>query len=114
MENVPFTGGRRLPKARPDGQQWNQRTRQKWRAWSTMPHCVLWHPSDWEFALTAAVVADEFYRTGKATYAAELRHWERVMAVTMDDRRSQRILYIDPRPPVAPVQLRGPEDFRDL
>lgn len=56
-----------------------------------MPHCALWHPSDWEFALTAALIADEFYRNGKASYAAELRRWEAVLAVTIDDRRKQRI-----------------------
>ena len=69
-----------------------------------MPHCCLWHDSDWEFALDAALVADEFYRTGKTAWASELRHWERVMAVTMDDRRSQRIVYVEPRPQVDVAQ----------
>lgn len=115
VENVPFKGGRRLSRTRPDGQPWLQRTRHKWRAWSTMPHCCLWRDSDWEFALTAAFIADEFYRTGKTAWASELRHWERVMAVTMDDRRSQRIVYVEPRPQVAAVPLRTfADDFSDL
>jgi hypothetical protein len=44
------------------------------------------------------MIADEFYRTGKAALSTGLRHWEKVLATTADTRQSQRIVYIEPRP----------------
>lgn len=70
-------------------------TRDWWEAVSTMPHCKLWTPGDWRFALTTALVADMAYR-GHTGSAAELRNREKVMGTTYEYRRDQRIRYVTP------------------
>jgi hypothetical protein len=79
---------------------WPSSTRRWWRAISRMPHCVLWEPSDWQFALDTALVAKAFHEgdTGRAT---ELRQREKILGVTLDARRDLRIRYIDPAAPPA-------------
>ena len=70
------------------------RTRDWWAAVSTMPHCRLWSPSDWAFALdTAMVHASSVY--GSVTASAELRQREKVIGTTVDSRRDLRIRYVD-------------------
>ena len=106
VENVPYEGERpELPATRmvmnPKGelQEWpiEQRTHDWWQALTTMPHCVLWSKSDWQFALdTAMVHADACH--GKTTAMAELRMREKIMGTTVDARRDLRIRYIDPEP----------------
>jgi hypothetical protein len=71
------------------------RTRDWWEAITTMPHCVLWQPSDWQFALdTAMVHADACH--GKTTAMGELRQREKIMGTTVDARRDLRIRYVEP------------------
>lgn len=104
VENVPYTGERpELPAVRmvmnPKGelQEWpiEQRTHDWWEAVTSMPHCVLWSKSDWQFALdTAMVHADAAH--GKTTAMAELRMREKIMGTTVDARRDLRIRYIQP------------------
>lgn len=104
VPNVPYSGPKpKLPESRtvmtPRGelQQFplESRTHEWWAAVSTMPHCVLWTPSDWQFALdTAMVHADANH--GKAAAMAELRQREKIMGTTVDSRRDLRIRYIDP------------------
>jgi len=102
--NAPYTGPKpTLPESRmvmtPKGELQEfpieARTHAWWEAVTTMPHCVLWHPSDWQFALdTAMVHADAAH--GKTTAMAELRMREKVMGTTVDARRDLRIRYIEP------------------
>lgn len=112
--NVPYSGERpELPVSRmvmtPKGELQEfpieQRTRNWWNAVSSMPHCVLWSPSDWQFALdTAMVHADAAH--GKTTAMAELRMREKIMGTTVDARRDLRIRYVEPEPEtpeIAPV-----------
>lgn len=104
VENVPYTGERpELPTHRmvmnPKGelQEWpiEQRTHDWWAAVTSMPHCVLWSKSDWQFALdTAMVHADAAH--GKTTAMAELRMREKIMGTTVDARRDLRIRYVEP------------------
>jgi hypothetical protein len=94
---VPFRGGPKLPPRRSNGRPWLPRDRQTWNAWSSMPHCALWRPADWEFAKTAMEIAG-YVQAGETKLAAELRAWEKVMGTTMDARLSQRIRYVDPAP----------------
>jgi len=114
VENVPYEGEKpELPAVRmvmnPKGelQEWpiEQRTHDWWMAVSTMPHCVLWSKSDWQFALdTAMVHADAAH--GKTTAMAELRMREKIMGTTVDARRDLRIRYVEPEaeaPEVAAV-----------
>jgi hypothetical protein len=94
VPNVGYTGEKPdLPDDVP------QLTREWWEAISSMPHCILWHPSDWQFALDTARLHAAFVK-GDFARAAELRKWERVLGVGMDARRSQRIRYVDAPPPV--------------
>lgn len=80
-----------------------------------MPHCVVWSPSDWQFAIDTALVAAEFH-DGKVAAATELRNRERVLGTTADFRRDIRVRYIDPdaaeRPEVAGVT--SLDEYRDL
>lgn len=55
--NVPFEGGQDLPDFRADGRRWPDRTKQKWNAWRAMPHCKLWGPAEWDFALDSIELA---------------------------------------------------------
>lgn len=95
VEDVPFASGRKLPAKRPDGKPWPAATRAWWRAVSTMPHCRLWAPSDWQFALDTAHVAAGLH-DGDLRQAAELRQREKVLGTTADARRDLRIRYVDP------------------
>jgi hypothetical protein len=100
---VPYTGKKpTLPKIRQvmvkNGEvvvvPIEQRTRDWWKAVSSMPHCALWIESDWAFALdTAMVHASAVY--GSVTAAAELRQREKVMGTTVDARRDLRIRYVN-------------------
>ena len=104
VPNVPYTGTRpELPTSRlvmnPKGELQEfpieSRTRDWWDAITTMPHCVLWQPSDWQFALdTAMVHADACH--GKTTAMGELRQREKIMGTTVDARRDLRIRYVEP------------------
>lgn len=87
--DVPFDGDR--PEPDPG---WPARTRAWWATVSTMPHCVLWKPSDWEFALDTAAVAAAFHG-GDLKVAAELRARDKILGTTADARRDLRIRYVD-------------------
>lgn len=108
VPDVPYDGPRpELPKRRTvmqAGQQvrvaLNPLTAGWWQAVSTMPHCTLWTPSDWQFAVTTALVADMAYRGNNAA-ASELRNREKVMGTTLEFRRDQRIRYVTPGEPTA-------------
>jgi hypothetical protein len=111
----PFTGAPRLPRTRPNGQLWPEHIRRRWRAWSTMPHCCLWLPSDWTFAIDTLEVAALWIATGKTAYATELRYREKVMGTTRDSLLGLRIRYVAPKlATVHAVTPTAPDDFRDL
>lgn len=75
--------------------EWPDETRRWWRAVSSMPHCVLWSDSDWQFAVDTAVVAATFH-AGDVRVAAELRQREKIMGTTVDARRDLRVRYVEP------------------
>ncbi|HLF76642.1 MAG TPA: hypothetical protein VJB57_04055 [Dehalococcoidia bacterium] len=101
VDNVPFedapplSGVGRVPAA----------TRAWWADVSTMPHCVLWRPSDWSFARDTARVHAGFMR-GVRGMAAELRAREKIMGTTREAREGMRIRYLDPagEAPAAPEE----------
>jgi len=64
-----------------------------WATVSRMPHCVLWTDSDWNYAVTTALVADQFHY-GHTPSAAELDRREKRMGTTVDARRDLRIRYV--------------------
>lgn len=110
VPNVRYAGKvPRLPQGRaimvdgiPKRVKLHPMTRQWWRTISRMPHCVSWAPSDWQFAITTALVADMAYRGNNAA-ATELRNREKVLGTTMESRRDLRILYVDPAPKLEAV-----------
>lgn len=117
VENVPFTEGPKLSARRTNGRQWDRRTKQKWDSWRSMPHCVLWGPAEWDFALDSIELAALFHETGETKYATELRNRERVLGTTMDYRRDLRIRYVDPKPEgdgSADAGVTNIADYRDL
>lgn len=87
--DVPYDGDRpSLPKGTPAA------TRRWWEAVSSMPHCVLWSPTEWQFALDTARVHAAFVG-GDLVRAAELRIREAQMGTTRDALRDLRIRYVD-------------------
>lgn len=70
-------------------------TKAWWKAVSRMPHCVLWSDTDWQFALSSALVADMGFR-GVISASVEQRQRERILGTTLDARRDLRIRYVDP------------------
>lgn len=95
VENVPFAGAPKLPKARPDGRAWPRWTRDWWAAVSEMPHCRLWSAADWRFAVETAAVVAEMHE-GNNRLATEVRNREKVLGTTVDFRRDLRIRYVEP------------------
>ena len=85
---VPYVGERpsigRAPAA----------TKRWWAVISTMPHCVLWTPADWQFAVDTSRIHAAFAR-GDMVRAQELRVREKVMGTTYDALRDLRIRYVD-------------------
>jgi len=96
VEDIPFLDGPKLPRTRPDGRPWLKRTREKWAAWSQMPHARLWGPAEWDFALDSIELA-ALVHEGAARLATELRNRERVLGTTWDFRRDLRIRYVQPK-----------------
>lgn len=90
------------------------RTVEWWADVSTMPHCRLWGPAEWRFAITTALVADALYY-GRTAVAGELRQREKVLGTTADARRDLRIKYVQPQPKEAPdAGVTHLDDYRSL
>ncbi|AWH14402.1 hypothetical protein HWB60_gp001 [Mycobacterium phage TChen] len=111
---VPYEGGPDLPSSRSDGRPWPARTRLKWDAWRSMPHCKLWGPSEWDFALDSIELA-AMVHDGEAKYATELRNREKVLGTTLDYLRDLRIRYVDPpEDNESPAEVTRMDDYRNL
>ncbi len=110
VEDVPFAGGPKLPAKLQDGRSWPKRTQEWWAVISSMPHCVLWDESDWQFALDTAIVAAAFHG-GDLRQADVLLRREKVLGTTMDFRRDLRIRYVEPAIE-APAGVSVMDDFR--
>ncbi|AGM28184.1 hypothetical protein [Mycobacteroides abscessus] len=113
--NVPFEGGQDLPDFRADGRRWPDRTKQKWNAWRAMPHCKLWGPAEWDFALDSIELA-ALVHEGETRHATELRNREKVLGTTLDYLRDLRIRYIEAPTTVgdSDAGVTNIADYRDL
>jgi len=98
IPNVPFAKGRR--RNLPTDRFWPEATVAWWKALRIMPHCALWTETDWQFALTTAMLHAQVWGEEKvpAGIPGELRQRERAMGCTDEARRGLRIRYIDPEP----------------
>ena len=122
VPDVPFSSGPKLPAKRPTilgPKPWSARSKQWWSVISSMPHCVLWTPSDWEFALDTAHIAAPFHagEDMRPALAAELRSRERILGTTLDYRRDLRIRYVPVKVEAESTEDAGVtrmSDYRDL
>jgi hypothetical protein len=96
VPNVSYKKGPKLPARRANGRLWPPQARAVWKAWSSMPHCVLWADGDWQFALLTIELVALVY-DGDTKYATEVRNRERVLGTTVDYRRDLRIRYVEPK-----------------
>lgn len=99
VPDMPYEGDR--PQLKGVGRV-GMATRAWWEGISTMPHCVLWTPTDWQFALDTARIHAAFAR-GDMARAGELRVREKQMGTTLDARRDLRIRYVSPLAGIIPV-----------
>lgn len=110
IEEIPYTGEKPdLPTSRgvivrakdeADSVEFlplSEMTEEWWDAVSSMPHCCLWGPSDWAFAIATALVADSVFY-GDMKSAGELRMREAKMWTTADSRRANKVRYVEPKP----------------
>ena len=124
IEDVPFTGSRPdLPGSRSvivrskdeaDSVEFlplNALTEDWWESVSSMPHCKLWGPSDWAFAVATALVADAVFY-GDMRSAGELRQREAKMWTTEDSRRANKVRYVEPTPK-AVASVTDIDEYRD-
>lgn len=66
-----------------------------WVILCSMPHCVLWTESDWQYAVDTAVLKSRFYEGDMpVALLTEIRRREESMGVTHDSRLKLRIRYI--------------------
>ncbi len=102
VPDVPFADGRALPRRPKTGPRaWRPEVVDWWDELSRMPHCVLWRPPDWQFALETAAMKQQFWvdldeGEFKSTLATEIRRREDLMGVTSEARRKLRIRYVNP------------------
>lgn len=98
--DVPYSGpSPDLPKL-PNRQRWNGLVVSWWAVVRVMPHCALWTPTDWHFAVETALMKHELWAEVKAgeglrsTLATEVRRREDQMGTTAEARRKLRIRYV--------------------
>lgn len=113
VERVPFEGGPDLPDMRSDGRRWAERTRAKWDAWRSMPHCKLWGLAEWDFALDSIELA-ALVHDGEPRHATELRNREKVLGTTLDYLRDLRIRYVELAVNDTPADVARMDDYRSL
>lgn len=121
VENVPYDGPvPSLPRFRTwqdkDGQKkvtLSPLTRRWWKEITKMPHCALWGPGEWMFAVSSALIADAFFQTSQTAAATELRNRERTMGTTPDARQRLKIRYVNAKPKLTLVEDAGDDDERD-
>lgn len=97
--DVPYEGASpNLPRL-PRGKKWSELVVDWWEQVRSMPHCVLWTPTDWTAAIELALLKQAFwtdYMAGemKSTMATEIRRRESLLGTTMEARRQLRIMYV--------------------
>lgn len=95
VPNVPFAEGkkRRLPGL---AEIWCEQTKKWWDVVRTMPHCLTWEESDWQFAITTALLHNLVWSGEDSKKSSELARRERLMGVTAEARVDLKIRYIEP------------------
>lgn len=97
VPDEPYTGpSPELPKL-PRGRRWNELVVQWWEQVRAMPHCALWRPTDWMFAVETAMAKNDYYVLASdertTTAFTEIRRREALIGTTAEARRQLRIRY---------------------
>jgi hypothetical protein len=82
-----------LPHTMPDGSPWPDETVTFWRALAEYPLSADWTLIEWLYHMDTAVLHAEFWLTGKATFASELRLRLAKIGATAEDRARLRIAF---------------------
>lgn len=98
VPHVPFDGPGRLELPK---RSWHKQVTGWWDVVSRMPHCCLWEPADWLFALETAFMKQDWWSdfdagevvTSKST---EIRRREDILGTTVEARRKLRVRYVAP------------------
>ncbi len=100
VPDTPYEGtSPDLPKL-PNRQKWKDLVTSWWEMVRVMPHCALWTPPDWHFAVETALMKQELWAEVAAgdglrsTLATEVRRREDQMGTTAEARRKLRIRYV--------------------
>jgi hypothetical protein len=101
VPDMPYTGPSPNLPTLPRRKKWHPMVEQWWEQVRAMPHCVLWRPVDWTYAVETGLMKQGYwaaYDAGeeKTTAAVEIRRREDQMGCTQEARRRLRIRYIDP------------------
>lgn len=98
--DTPYAGDSPdLPRL-PNRRRWSELVIRWWDQVREMPHCVLWTPTDWTFAVETALMKQELWAEVTAgdglrsTLATEVRRREDQMGTTAEARRKLRIRYV--------------------
>lgn len=105
VDDKPFLGAPALPPRSiaegPDApvgalDRWPDATQRWYRVVSRLPHAKLWGPGEWENVYRVAELHARFSEGWKGHNGSELRISQKVLGLTMDDRRDLRIRYVPP------------------
>ncbi len=100
VPNVPYEGASPdLPKL-PNRKRYDPLVTQWWDMVRHMPHCALWSPTDWQYAVETALMKHHFWTAfadGELTItaASEIRKREDQIGTTAESLRKLRIRYVD-------------------
>lgn len=99
VPDVPYEGrSPELPKL-PHRRKWYPQVEGWWEQVRRMPHCLLWSPSDWVYALELAYLKQDWWNDYQSdvvysTKSTEIRRREDVLGTTAEARRKLRIRYV--------------------
>jgi hypothetical protein len=99
VPDVPYDGPKLSLPPMPGDLYWQPQVEAWWTQISSMPHCVLWTPTDWMFALETAYMkadwwSEYFGGTVHANKSTEIRRREDQMGTTVEARRKLLIRYV--------------------
>jgi hypothetical protein len=116
VDDVPFAGAPPMPPPPGRKSKWHPLVEAWWRTTSTMPHCVLWRPEDWQkvFELMAEKqryygAADDEKTTAQLT---EIRRREDALGIGDQARQALKIRYKQRVEPGLPGE--GPDGAREV
>lgn len=97
VDDVPFDGAPPMPAPPGRGRKWHARVEAWWKTASTMPHCVLWRPEDWQKVYELMDEKQRYYASAdddKTTaQLTEIRRREDALGIGDDARIKLRIRY---------------------